>query len=145
MPNIATLLKSEIARVARKEIRGEIQQLKQATTQHRAHIAALKRHVLALEKQVKRLSKGAQKTAPPAEPVESARQTRFSAKSLAAQRQRLGLSAHALASLLGVSAQSIYHWEDGKTRPRANQLPAIAALRKLGKKEAVARLEKLAA
>jgi transcriptional regulator with XRE-family HTH domain len=68
---------------------------------------------------------------------------RFSAKGLAAKRKRRDLSAAAMAALLGVSGQSIYKWEEGKTRPRASQLPAIAALRKMGKREANARLAAL--
>jgi len=43
MPNIATLLKTEISRVARKELRGESQALKKAVSAHRSEIAALKR------------------------------------------------------------------------------------------------------
>jgi len=31
---------------------------------------------------------------------------------------------------------SIYNWEDGKARPRAQHLPAIFALRNLGRREA---------
>jgi hypothetical protein len=34
----------------------------------------------------------------------------------------------------------VYHWETGKSRPRAAQLAAIAAVRKLGKREVAARL-----
>ena len=45
---------------------------------------------------------------------------------------------------LGVSAQSVYHWEQGKSRPRANQVRAIAALRGLGKRQVAARLTELA-
>jgi hypothetical protein len=37
-----------------------------------------------------------------------------------------------------VSGQTIYHWEAGKARPRASQLPRIDALRKLTKKGAAA-------
>ena len=82
----------------------------------------------------------AAKAAPtPAEPQEGAA-PRFSAKGLAAQRKRLGLSAAAMAKLLGVSALSVYKWESGKTRPRAKQIEAIARLRGIGKKEAAARL-----
>ena len=66
---------------------------------------------------------------------------RFSAKGLASHRKRLGLSAHDCGILLGASGQSIYKWEDGKARPRAKHLPAIAALRTLGKKQAEALLE----
>ncbi len=43
--------------------------------------------------------------------------------------------------LVGSSALSVYKWEGGRARPRAKFLPAIAAFRALGKKEAAARLE----
>ena len=45
MPNIATLLKSEISRVARKELRSETLSLKKATRTYRSEIAALKRRM----------------------------------------------------------------------------------------------------
>jgi len=32
--------------------------------------------------------------------------------------------------------QSVYNWEEGKARPRAQHLPAIFALRKLGRRQA---------
>jgi DNA-binding transcriptional regulator YiaG len=144
MPNIATVLKEEIARVARKEVRGETQKLKKSSTQSRTDIAALKRRILSLEQQIKRLAKtGASKTSPAAS-KEPASNLRFSAKGLAAQRNRLKLSATEVALLLGVSAQSIYKWEAGKARPRACQLPMISNLRKMGKREATARLAALA-
>ena len=67
----------------------------------------------------------------------------LSAKGLAAQRRRLALSAHDCGLLVGASGQSVYNWEDGKAHPRAKQLPAIAALKTMGKKEAAARLASL--
>ena len=94
--------------------------------------------------QVKRLGRVTAKaaSAAPAEDV-GERSLRFSAKGLAAQRRRLGLSAQAFGALIGASGQSVYKWEEGKTRPRAKNLPAIAALRTMGKKEAAARLDAL--
>ena len=68
---------------------------------------------------------------------------RFSAKGLAQHRKRLGLSAAAAGKLMGVSALSVYKWENGQTRPRAKQIHAIAALRQLGKREAAAKLAEL--
>jgi DNA-binding transcriptional regulator YiaG len=68
---------------------------------------------------------------------------RFSAKGLASQRQRLALSAEDCGLLLGTSGQSVYNWETGKARPRAKYLPAIAALRSMGKKAAAAQLAQL--
>lgn len=145
MPNIAAIFKEEIVRLARKELRGELEGIKKASAQYRSDIAALKRRVASLEKQQARLvKKGSGSAASEAEAGATTR-FRFSAKRLAAQRGKLGLSAADMGALLGVSAQSIYHWESGKTRPRQQQIAAIAALRKLGKREAKARLEGLKA
>ena len=141
MPNIGTVLKSEISRVSRKEVRGETQGLKKSVAQYRSQIAELKRRMQALERQVSRLGKVTAKTVGVDVQEEPERQIRFSAKSLLAQRRRLGLSAAALARLLGVSALSVYKWESGNTRPRAKQIEAIAALRSMGKREAAQRLE----
>ncbi len=147
MPNIASVLKDEIARLARKELRGENAQLKKSSAQFRSEIAALKRRLMALEKLVQRLGKGGtRKSAAASDDADNASAgLRFSAKGLATKRKRLGLSAAEMAALMGVSAQSIYKWEEGKNRPRASQLPAIASVRGLGKREALARLAELAA
>ncbi len=45
-----------------------------------------------------------------------------------------------MGQLVGVSAQTIYHWEKGVSKPRRSQLAEIAAVRKLGKREVSARL-----
>lgn len=142
MPNIASLLKSEIARVARKEIRSETHQLKKAVGAYRSEIAKLKRRAQVLEQQLRGLGRRGAATAPaaaagPLPPL------RFSAKGLASHRKRLGLSAHDCGLLVGASGQSIYKWEEGSARPRAKNLPAIAALRTMGRKEATARLASL--
>jgi len=143
MPNIASILKSEISRIARKEARSETMTLKKAVAAHRAEIAALKRRAQALEQKLRRLGKASAAAAPVPQDDESSRSLRFSAKGLASQRRRLGLSAEDCGRLVGTSGQSIYNWESGKARPRARLLPAIAALRQLGKKEAAARLAAL--
>lgn len=140
MPNIASVLKEEIARVSRKETRAETQQLKKSSAHFRADIAALKRRIAALEQLVGRLGKAAGKKPARAPADAPGTSFRFSASGLLAQRKRLGLSAAEAGRLLGVSDQSVYKWETGKTRPRASQFPAIAELRSLSKKQATARL-----
>ena len=64
MPNIASLLKSEISRVARKEVRNELLGLKKASVAYRAEIAALKRRVQALEQALRRLSRPSTRVTP---------------------------------------------------------------------------------
>lgn len=144
MPNIAAVLKDEIARLARKEVRAQTEEFKKASAQYRTHIAALRRRVDALERQLKRVGKTTARAAPTGdEDAGGDTPRRFSATRLAAQRRKLGLSAADFATLLGVSGQSVYKWEHGESRPRAKQLEAIASLRGIGKREAAARLEKL--
>jgi DNA-binding transcriptional regulator YiaG len=137
MSNVASVLKEEIARVARKEIRRETAALKKASAAYRSEIAALKRRALEIERQLRRIGNGAERSASVAANEASVSQgTRFSARSMASQRRRLGLSAAECGLLIGASAQSIYNWEEGKARPRAQHLPAIFALRNLGRREA---------
>lgn len=136
--NIATALKSEISRVARKEVRTEASALKKASAKYRADIAELKRRVAQLERLVGQLSKGKHtKAVVASEEAEVPTVTRYSAKNLAALRKRLGLSAADLGKLLGVSGASIYLWEEGKIRPRDKNMPAIARVRAMNKKAAM--------
>jgi DNA-binding transcriptional regulator YiaG len=144
MPNIASILKEEIIRLSRKELRASTEHLKKAVTGYRSEIAALKRRVATLERQSKNTAKVVGKALPHKD-QEIDGKHRWSAKGLAKHRQRLGLSAADYGALLGVSALSVYKWEGGEVRPRAQYLPAIAVVRRLGKKEALARLEQLAA
>lgn len=48
--------------------------------------------------------------------------------SFLSERLKNGLSQAAVAEALGVSAASVCQWETGKTQPRAEKLPVIAAL-----------------
>jgi DNA-binding transcriptional regulator YiaG len=139
MANIGALLKQEITRLSRREIRTETQTTKQASSQYRHDIAALKREMTTLKRQVALLQHRDTSTVPPS--ASDDKKVRFVAKGLRSQRSRLGLSAENYGKLVGVSAQSVYNWEQGHSTPRSQQLVAIAALRSIGKREAVARLE----
>jgi len=144
MPNIASVLKEEILRLARKETRTETESLKKAVAQFRSDIAGLKKRVATLEKQLARAEKKAPGKDSSQTAAEGTTRIRFSAKGLATQRQKLSLSAADMGALLGVSAQTVYNWEAGKAKPRAQQLAAIATLRGMGKRKAKAQLATLA-
>lgn len=144
MPNIASVLKDEITRLARKELRNQTEGLKKASTQHRGSIASLKRQVTKLERQVSLLEGQLLKVPSASSTEESTANVRFTAKGLRSQRKRLGLSAADYAKLIGVTPQSIYSWESETTSPRKAQVAALASIRGLGKKEVQARLAQLA-
>ena len=142
MPNIASILKQEIARVARKELRRESAGLKKASATYRSEIATLKRRVAEMERKLRGAARAASSVAPPTSNDESSpERSRFSAKGLAGHRKRLGLSAPELGLLLGVSSQSIYNWEAGKAKPHRKYLASLVALRTVGKKQISAQLE----
>jgi DNA-binding transcriptional regulator YiaG len=104
---------------------------------------ALKRRVQELERQLRRASREGERAARTAANEDSvSKDTRFSARrSVASQRKRLGLSAAECGLQIGASAQSVYNWEEGEARPRAQHLAAIYALRNLGRRQAKEILE----
>ena len=142
MANLASVLKAEIARLARKEAKTQLEPLRKANAGYRRDIAALKREVAALSRQVKATARprraGTDRAA--ASDGDDAAPVRFQARGLKSHRGKLGLSAADYGRLAGVSAQSIYNWEAGKTVPRQSQVQALAALRAVGKREAARRL-----
>ena len=150
MANLASVLKSEVTRLARKELRAETESLKKAVAAQRSDIAALKRRTSELEKALKALARTTARQTPKTrssatseEEGADAGQFRFRAAGMASNRKRLGLSAEDFGLLVGASGQSVYLWESGKTKPRPQSLAAIAALRGIGKREVTGRLEAL--
>jgi DNA-binding transcriptional regulator YiaG len=143
MTNIASALKTEIGRIARKELRSEIEPLQKAVSNYRRQIAELKRRLEAIERQQKRMVKVI--PAKTSEPQTADTNFRFRAEGFAQHRKRLGLSAREMGLLLDASPLSVYKWEAGQARPRTKHLQAIADVRKIGKREATQRLERLAA
>jgi len=137
MPDISSIFKSEISRLARKELRAAIGGLKKAANAHRTEIAALKRRTEELDRELRRLAKDRAPATPvPNDGDGSAATSRFSAKALARERKRLGLSAQEVGLLVGTSSQSIYNWEQAKAQPRARHVQALIALKTLSKKDA---------
>jgi DNA-binding transcriptional regulator YiaG len=143
MPNIGMILKDEISRLCRREIRKQVLPVRKASTAYRRDIAALKRQVQELQRRTAVLAKRVVKPIENQDVNDVAGPSRFVAKGLRSLRARLGLSAPELARLVGVSDQSIYNWELKKTTPRKEQLARLATIRSLGKREVQERLESL--
>ena len=140
MPNFANVLKSEISRLAAKEVRRGVPVLKRSSARYRREIASLKRGISQAVKRLDYLLKQHARKAP-VKITQKATKTRFSATWLKSNREKLGLSASDYGRLLGVSRLSVYLWEQGKATPRAKYLPAIAALRGMKKKAVLVKLE----
>ncbi len=145
MTTFSNAFRSEVVRMARKELKPEIQGMRKALTSHRSEIAALKREVKLLTSQLKTAQRVVK--VPAKEAVEDEAPVRkggrkwvFKPEALAAKRTELGISQKEMASLLQASSLSVYKWESGKANPRAAQLERIHEVLSLGKRKALALL-----
>ena len=137
MNNILKELKSEIARLARREIHRELAPVKRISAAQRGRIAELGRQISALQKWLAALQRGGAASKPAAAEDADAR-TNFwiTGKGVRALRKRLGLTQAALGTLAGVSTQTVVNWEatKGKVSLRkkatALRLKEIRAMKK---------------
>lgn len=143
MPNLASVLKDEIRRLARREVKSETSVTRRASAQHRRDIAELKRLVEDLSKRLAFLERQEKRRVAAEPSPDEAEGLRFSAQWLKAHRRKLGLSAADYGKLVGVSGLTIYNLEGGKSKPRNRTLAALGAIRGIGKREAERRLEML--
>jgi Helix-turn-helix len=143
--NFSSLLKQEISRLCRKEMRSMTAPQKQNLSRYRKQIAMLKRAVAGLEKRLKVVERGAGRRGQSAAALtgDETSVPRFSPAWVKKHRGKLGISAADYGKLVGVSALTIYNWEKGSSSPRTKQLVSWGEVRALGKREVMARLESL--
>ena len=143
MPDVAAVLKEEITRLAHREVKQQVGPLNKTVTEQRRTIAELRRQVAAPALNQSFLQQQEKRRLTEAPKASAAERVRFSPRWVKADRKRLGLSANDYGLLVGVSAQTIYSWESGNSKPRATALAGWAKVRGIGKREALRRLELL--
>jgi len=145
MPNIGLLLKQEISRLARRAAKPAYAEIKKDMAELKRRFAKQRKTVETLQRSNDRLvadlnSRIGKLTVPQGAAFAK---IRLGPKLIQAQRKRLGLSRREFGKLLGVSANTLYLWENGKTAPRAKIKAAFAAVRQLGRRQAKQKLEAL--
>lgn len=148
MPKLIAAMREEISRVTRQELKACVASMNRAFAAQSKEIAALRRQVAAVMRGLTAIQSRTDGLPLPLEDADqdgdaSSGALRFSPKGLRAHRKRLKLSAEQFAKLLGVSAPSIYAWEQGRVRPRARQLRALSTLRAMSKRDLQLRLASL--
>ena len=138
-------LQAEISRLARKEIKKELDPVKRVNATQRGLIANLRRDVSELQKEVSRLQRELTKEGVVEAPSEeSERSGWITGKGVSSLRKKLGLTQAELAKLAGVSTQSVVKWEktEGKIPFRQQKtLERMGEIRAMGKTDAAAALE----
>ena len=141
MSSFAATLKQEITRLARKEIKANTDSTRRAVAQFRRDIAELKRLAKSMERRLAAIERQEKKRLGKRVSADLAEGARFAPRWVRSHREKIGFSQADYATLVGVSPMTIYNWEHGKTKPGKEQLAALVAVRRLGKREAERRWE----
>jgi len=137
VPNFAGVLKGEIRRLARKEVRATVTPVRKLVAELRRRVAQQRRLIAELERRSRR---GARSERAEEAPADEGSQIRFSPAWVTKHRKKLKMSRRVYAKLVGVSAQSIFGWETGRARPRRRALESWRRIRGMGKRELTALL-----
>jgi DNA-binding transcriptional regulator YiaG len=147
MANLGKVLKSEIARISRKEIKTAIGEIGKSHTGLKKIVTDLKKRVASLEKENKRLAADSRKRQAehPEKRHEEGGKARLTSKGVRSLRSRLGLTQADFAKLLGATTHSVHLWEkkEGPLRLRDNTRVALLSIRRLGAREARAKLDEI--
>ena len=144
MPNVMTCLKQEITRLARKEVRAALIIVKKDKLAVKRRIIPMQKDIALLKKELRLQSRALTQKQDAAAPAkEEGERVRITAKGVKALRRKLRLSQALFAKLLGVSALSVFKWENkaGKVEMRSRARTAFLRVRALTPREAVAALE----
>ena len=148
MPNMVQVLKEEIRRIARKEVKTQTAKLKRDVVKAKKTNVMLRRVVVQLKRDNELLmsSEKRRQGLPAAVAPEDAKSARITTKGIRAMRRKLGLSQGDFGKLVGVSTVAVGLWEHkgkGALRMRDKTRVSILALRGLGAREAKRRVELL--
>jgi DNA-binding transcriptional regulator YiaG len=134
MGKLEATIKSEITRLATRELRKVSVPLKQDVRLLKNTVLQLRKAVLPLERfaayQQKELAKREIRLEATPEEVKIAR---FSPRLFRSLRKHLGITQKELAILAGVTLGAVNSWESGRFRPKQEKKAVIVALRKMGR------------
>ena len=146
MSNVVKVLKAEIMRISRKEVKGATYGIGKTNTWLRKIVADLKKRVVLLDKDNKRLTatmKKYQVESPQKLDQEEGRKARLTSRGIHSLRRKLRLSQLDFGKLLGTTPGAVYLWEkkEGALRLRDKTRQALLSIRRLSAGEARAKLD----
>ena len=147
MANFTKQFQEEVRRLARKETKDSLAELKRENIELRRAISGLRKRIERLEREKKKLGKEIAQVLPDEaeEPIDTspAERARFSSTTIKNLRKKLRLTQAELAELAEVTGQSVYQWErkGGPLQLRKATRDKLYELRGIGVREARRRVE----
>lgn len=135
MPNVMGVLRSEIRRLARKEMKEAVRELKRQVAAIRRRLASTKKRMTDVERTARKAVTVRGAVAARQDSGGNGTQIRFSPRWVKVHRAKLGMSRRVYSKLIGVSPQTILLWESGKARPRRSALAVWRSIRGKGIRE----------
>jgi DNA-binding transcriptional regulator YiaG len=136
MAKFETMIKSEMVRLAKREVRKICVPLRSDVWSLKSAVSQLHKSVLILQRitasQQKELEKGKMLLEAPPEEV---KESRFSPRLIKSLRGHLAITQKELAILTDVTVGAVHLWESGRFKPSMKKKAVMVALRKLGRRE----------
>jgi DNA-binding transcriptional regulator YiaG len=134
MAKIESVIKAEIVRLAKREMRSAFLPMKREVRQMSIRLSGLSKAISSLNRLTKDLGLEKAKAKLEASP-EEVKTSRITPDRIRGLRKKLGISQREMGILTGASMGAVVSWERGKFKPRGDKKTALVPLRKLGKRK----------
>ncbi len=136
MAKIESIIKAEIQRLAKREVRSKFLPLRREVWGMRLKLSGLLKSFTKLDRWAKEQTRRAERSEINLEATpEEVKASRFTPERIRNLRKKKGLSQRELAILAGVTIGAVTLWEKGKFKPKGDKKAALVALRKVNKRE----------
>ena len=135
MAKLESIIKSEIQRLAKHEVRSVYRPLRKEVWGMKLKLSNLFKNFSILDRLAKGLAK-TKSTEPKLEATpDEVKASRLTPERIAGLRKKLGISQRELGLLAGATTGAVLSWEKGKFKPRGDKKAALVALRKVRKRD----------
>jgi len=133
---IESTIKSEIQRLAHREVRSIFRPLRREVWGMKLKLSTLLKGTSNLNRWAKEQARQAEGTEVKLEASpEEVKASRLNPERVRGLRKKLGLSQRELGILAGVTTGAVVSWESGKFKPKGEKIAALVAMRKLRKRD----------
>jgi DNA-binding transcriptional regulator YiaG len=135
MAKLESIIKSEIQRLAKHEVRSVYRPLRKEVWGLKLKLSNFIKNFAVLDRLAKETSKGKSPEPKLEASPEEVKASRLTPERISNLRKKLGISQRELGVLVGATIGAVLSWEKGKFKPRGEKKAALVALRKVGKRD----------
>jgi len=136
MGKIESIIKSEILRLAKRELRATFLPLKRDVRGIKLRLSRLSKNFKTIDRLAReQIRQDESKKLKLEGSLEEAKASRFTPERIRLLRKKLGISQKDLGILAGVSMGAVASWEKGKFHPNLNKKATLVAIRKIRKRD----------